>query len=309
MMAKRDFFLFNTVNSVSADADDAALDRVVALCERFEKTFGRFNPESELYRLNHAGGAPTTVSDELAAIISAALGYCERTDGLFDITMGSVTRLWDFHAGTIPARADIDRALEHVNWQNVTVDGSVVTIADPAAWIDLGGIAKGYIADRIIEQLQADGARHILVNLGGNVAVAGGKPDGTPWKVGLRRPASSEATMGVAQSFAVVQLENGSAVTSGTYERAFERDGRLYHHILDPKTGEPAQTDLLSVTVVSKRSLDGDGYTTALIAMGADRALAFCEDLPDVECVAVTTDGDVLATSGIGDAIPFELLG
>ena len=115
--------------------------------------------------------------------------------------------------------------------------------------------------------------------------------------------------MPLLDSFAVLALRDGSAVTSGIYERAFEQDGKLYHHILDPRTGFPAETDLLSATVVAQSSLDADGYTTALIIMGADRALAFAEQHPALEAVLVTTEGDVLATSGIGDRVPFELLG
>ena len=149
---------------------------------------------------------------------------------------------------------------------------------------------------------------HALVNLGGNVAVMGGKPDGAPWRVGIRKPFASNA-MPLLDSFATVAVSDGSVVTSGVYERAFEREGTLYHHILDPRTGYPAETDVLSATVVSRASLDADGFTTALVIMGADRALAFVEVDPALEAVLVTDEGDVLATSGIGEDIPFELLG
>ena len=155
----------------------------------------------------------------------------------------------------IPARDDVAAALRHVDYRGVIVNDAVVTLRDPLACVDLGGIAKGYIAD------------------------------------------------------GVLALRDGSAVTSGIYERAFEQDGKLYHHILDPRTGFPAETDLLSATVVAQSSLDADGYTTALIMMGADRALAFAEQHPALEAVLVTTEGDVLATSGIGDRVLFELLG
>ena len=159
-----------------------------------------------------------------------------------------------------------------------------------------------------LRKMEQRGVEHALVNLGGNVAVMGGKPDGAPWRVGVRRPLPS-SSMPLLDSFAVLALRDGSAVTSGIYERAFEQDGKLYHHILDPRTGFPAETDLLSATVVAQSSLDADGYTTALIMMGADRALAFAEQHPALEAVLVTTEGDVLATSGIGDRVLFELLG
>lgn len=308
-MVSRDFFRFNTTNTISASTDDEAiLDEAVAWCDRSEFLFSRVDPASELFRLNRAEGRPTDVDPELAAFIETALSYCERADGLFDVTMGSATQRWDFKQQVIPAREDVAAALRHVDYRGVAVEGTTVTLRDPQACIDLGGIAKGYIADGILALLRERGVEHALVNLGGNVAVMGGKPDGTPWRVGVRKPLPSSA-LPLLDSFATVSVRDGSVVTSGVYERAFERDGTLYHHILDPRTGFPAQTDLLSATLVARTSLDADGLSTALIIMGADRALAFVEADPALEAVFVTTDGDVLATSGIGDAVPFELLG
>ena len=141
------------------------------------------------------------------------------------------------------------------------------------------GVSAMDVSLTFAQMLRERGVEHALVNLGGNVAVMGGKPDGAPWRVGVRRPLPS-SSMPLLDSFAVLALRDGSAVTSGIYERAFEQDGKLYHHILDPRTGFPAETDLLSATVVAQSSLDADGYTTALIMMGADRALAFAEQHP-----------------------------
>ena len=308
-MLSRDFFRFNTTNTVSADADDPrVLDDVAALCDRYELLLSRVDPASELFRLNHAGGRPLAVDPELGAFVETALSYCRRVDGLFDVTMGSATQLWDFKRQTVPAPEDVAAALEHVDFRAVAVDGATVTLRDPLACIDLGGIAKGYIADGILALLRERGVERALVNLGGNVAVMGGKPDGTPWRVGIRKPLPSSA-LPLLDSFATVAVRDGSVVTSGVYERAFEQGGTLYHHILDPRTGFPAQTDLLSATLVARTSLDADGLTTALVIMGADDALAFVEADPELEAVLVTVEGDVLATSGIGDAVPFELLG
>lgn len=307
-MVSREFFRFNTTNTISAETDDASIiDRAVAWCDRCELLLSRVDPASELFRLNHARGVPTDVDPGLATFIDTALAYCRATDGLFDITMGSATQLWDFKRQTIPNPDDLAAALRHVDYRNVAVTGSTVTLHDPLACVDLGGIAKGHIADGILALLRESGVERALVNLGGNVAVMGGKPDETPWRVGIRKPFPSSA-LPMLDSFACVSVRDGSVVTSGIYERAFERDGTLYHHILDPRTGFPAQTDLLSATVVSRASLDADGFTTALVIMGADRALAFAESHPSLEAVLVTNEGDVLATSGIGSDIPFELL-
>lgn len=307
-MLSRDFFRFNTTNTISADTDDSSIiDAAITWCDRCEFLFSRVDPESELFRLNHAEGRPTEVDPELAAFIETALTYCARAEGLFDVTMGSATQLWDFKRQVIPAHEDVVAALQHVDYRGIAVDGVSVTLRDPLACVDLGGIAKGYIADGILSLLHERGVEHALVNLGGNVAVMGGKPDGTPWSVGIRKPFPS-SSLPLLDSFASVAVRDGSVVTSGIYERAFEQDGTLYHHILDPRTGFPAQTDLLSATIVSRTSLDADGFTTALVIMGADRALAFAENDPALEAVFVTNEGDVLATSGIGEDIPFEML-
>lgn len=292
------FRRFDTVCSVVADVDDGALADVEVLCERYELLLSRFDPSSKLFALNAAAGTWVDVGEELAGILQAALGYCERTSGLFDITMGSVCRLWDFKREIVPDKHAVAEALSHVNWKNVQVDRARARIADPQASIDLGGIAKGLVADSIAELLRGRGATSGVINLGGNVLTLGGKPDGSLWNVGLRAPVPSGGTLATA-SFASVAVHGKSVVTSGVYERAFVRDGRVLHHILDPRTGMPAATDALSATVVSDASIDGDGYTTALVIMGSRRALAFAERTPGIEAIILTTKGKLLHTSGV----------
>ena len=292
------FCAFDTVCMVSADVDDAALSQVEALCARYELLLSRFSPQSRLFALNAAAGTWVDVGEELAGVLRAACGYCERTGGLFDITMGSVCRLWDFKRGVVPDAAAVSHALAHVGWHNVQVDGCRARLADAAATVDLGGIAKGYIADRVIDLLKHSGATSGVVNLGGNVACLGSKPDDSPWNVGLRAPVPSGGTLQAA-SFSGVSVRDMSVVTSGVYERAFVRNGRVLHHILDPRTGMPAATDVLSASVISRISLDGDGYTTALVIMGSEGALAFAEATPGIEAVILTANGHLLRTSGV----------
>ena len=307
-MQTEEFFLFDTVNTVTAPALDAdAMAAVKAACLRYEKLFSRFDEQSQLFRINNAHGAPVDVDPELAQFIETSLDYCEASGGLFDITMGSVTRLWNFKNGTIPAEGDVRAALAHVNWRGVHVTGSTVQLADPEACLELGGIAKGYIADGVLDALARHGVEHAIVNLGGNVAVMGGRPDGTPWQVGLRQPIASHG-IPVTAMFAAVGLASGSVVTSGVYERAFTSDGKAYHHIIDPRTGFPAESDVVSATVVSRTSLEGDGYSTSLILMGAEGALQFAAQHPEIDIVLVDAQGRVFATPGIGDRVPFRLL-
>ena len=295
---EQSFYAFDTVCAVSADVDAVALGQVEALCSRYKLLLSRFDSASKLFGLNAAAGQWIDVGEELAAVLRLALGYCERTGGLFDITMGSVCRLWDFKCACMPGAVAVSEALAHVNWRNVQVDGCRARLADAYSVVDLGGIAKGYIADRIVEMLRRAGATAGIVNLGGNVVCLGCKPDGSAWNVGLRAPMPS-GKMPQTASFASIAVRGKSVVTSGVYERAFVRDGRVLHHILDPRTGMPAATDVLSATVVSDASLDGDGYTTALVIMGAEQALAFVEATPGIEAVLLTTNGTLLHTAGI----------
>lgn len=306
-LSSEEFFAFNTVNRVSAYTDDpTVLADVVALCAHYEHLFSRTRPDSQLARINAAAGKPVVVEEELARFIEIALSYCEESKGLFDITMGGVVRLWDFKAGVIPDKHAIEDALAHVGYRTVHVDGNSVRLDDPQATLDLGGIAKGYIADGLSRLLVSRGVKSGIVNLGGNVLVIGEKPDGTAWNVGIRMPAPSSA-QGAESVFATLAVRDSSVVTSGVYERAFSCGDELYHHILDPRTGFPAQTDIVSATIVSKASIDGDGYTTALVIMGLDEALAFVESRPNIEAVFVTTEGAIYGTSAIGEDIPLHV--
>jgi thiamine biosynthesis lipoprotein len=301
------FSAFNTINTISIDdGGGAPLHGIIDLCSHFEQLFSHTLPGSDLVRINESAGKLVQVDPELARFIETALAYCRDTDGMFDITMGSVVRLWDFAKRKVPSKDTVQRALPHVDYRRVFVEGDRVRLDDPDACIVLGGIAKGYIADGICAELAGSGVKHAMVNLGGNVVVMGGKPDGNAWNIGLRMPEPS-ARHQTERIFAAVSMHDGSVVTSGIYERAFAKDGRMYHHILDPRTGQPADTDLSGATIVSEKSIDGDGYSTALVIMGAQRATAFVESKPGLEAVFTLKNGTVTSTSGIGSRVPFRM--
>ena len=284
------FFCFDTACSIGGAMGQDLLDATVARCQGFERTLSRTIATSDVGRINAAGGAAVEVEADTAQLIELALGYCEASGGLFDITIGAVSELWDFHEGTVPSEDQIAAALPHVGFERVRVDGTTVTLGDPAARLDLGGIAKGFVADVLIDELEAQGVTSAYVNLGGNVKVLGDKPDGTPWKVGVRDPApDADASTPIAR----IALDGGSVVTSGLYERQFEADGRRYWHILDPRTGYPVETDLVSATIVSERSIDGDGCTKPLFMMGWDEALAWAASHDDLRVLLVDREGRV----------------
>lgn len=286
-------FAFDTVVTLTASCSQKTLDELTQKCQYFESIFSRTIATSDIGRINDAVGAPVEVAAETIDILDKALAYCEESGGMFDITIGAVSSLWDFHEGVVPADDALEEAVRHVDYRKVRLDGSAVTLLDPAAKIDLGGIAKGYIADDLCRMLREAGCTSGFVNLGGNVKTLGVKPDGSPWHVGIQDP-NDEAGKVVA----AVYSEGTSVVTSGLYERQFSKDGKKYWHILDPRTGRPVQTDLVSATIISEDSIDGDGYTKPLFMMGHDEALAWMNAHDGIEGLVVSTDGTITQSDG-----------
>lgn len=295
-------FLLDTYVSLRLyDGDRETALEALDLCRQYEALFSRTDPDSELCRLNRR--EIETVSQELADVIALGLAYGHLTDGAFDITMGSVTQLWDFHAQepVLPDGAAVGEALTHVGWEKVHVEGTRVLFDDPETVLDLGGIAKGYIADRMADFLREAGVTSAIIDLGGNLCCIGRRPDGQDFRVGIQHPEGDRS-----QSIGVLPLQDRSAVTSGRYERCFTLDGTSYHHILSPATGWPAETGLASVTIVSQRGTDGDALSTACFILGEEAGLALVESLEDTEAIFIREDLTVTVSSGLESL--FELL-
>lgn len=292
------FFCLDTLCAVGGCMEERLLDEAVERCRFFEQKLSAHLEDSDVGRVNAAGGASVQVEPETARLVRKALDYSRESGGLFDITIGAVSLLWDFKAGVVAPDADIQRALAHVDYNLVEVGEDTLRLADPEARIDLGGIAKGFIADEIIAGFEEAGIASAFVNLGGNVKVLGAKEDGSPWKVGVRSPeAGSDSVV------AVVESTGGSLVTSGLYERRFEKAGRSYWHILDPRTGYPVESGIVSASIYSQDSIDGDGFTKPLFMMGEAAALAFLEER-GLDGLLIRADGSTVRTP----AAPFTLV-
>lgn len=242
-----------------------------SICEEMENTLSAQKETSELYKLNHRSATTVEVSDDLAECIRRGLQYGEMSDGAFDITIYPVKELWDFEGDTddpeVPDDADIQKALEFVDYRKVHIDGNTVTFDSPDTQIDLGGIAKGYISLKLKNYLKNNGCTSALINLGGNVSVLGEKPDGSPFVVGIQKPFADRGSV-----LTTINATNDSVISSGVYERYFRKNGRLYHHILDPKTGYPADTGLNQATIIGTDDVLGDALSTICILLGRDRA-------------------------------------
>ena len=300
--------------------DKALLDDCLALCDKYELVFSRTNEKSELYKLNHrkdtsdkdpnadgqttpypvSGTADTWhISEDLASLLSQGLSITRESDGAFDIAIAPLTSLWDFTAEDpkVPDDAAIQKALPLCSSDGVTIDGQDITLPSDDIQFDVGAIAKGYIADRMKDFLVKKGVNSAIINLGGNVLCIGSKPDGTPFKVGIQKPFADRN-----ETEAVMDITGKSVVSSGIYERCFKQGGKLYHHILNPQTGYPYDNGLISVTIISDQSVDGDALSTTCFALGLEDGLKFAEK-KGVQAVFITEDYELHYTDGFQDEI------
>lgn len=300
--------------------DKALLDDCLALCDKYELVFSRTNEKSELYKLNHrkdtsdkdpnadgqttpypvSGTADTWhISEDLASLLSQGLSITRESDGAFDIAIAPLTSLWDFTAEDpkVPDDAAIQKALPLCSSDGVTIDGQDITLPSDDIQFDVGAIAKGYIADRMKDLLVKKGVKSAIINLGGNVLCIGSKPDGTPFKVGIQKPFADRN-----ETEAVMDITGKSVVSSGIYERCFKQGGKLYHHILNPQTGYPYENGLISVTIISDQSVDGDALSTTCFALGLEDGLKFAEK-KGVHAVFITEDYELHYTDGFQDEI------
>lgn len=302
---ERTAFYFDTAVSITLyGGQEAWLDEAFAQCARYERIFSRTNAQSELYALNHADGQPMVCSDALVQVITAAVQYSTLSDGKFDVTIAPYSDLWDFTAQqpTLPDANALKAAGKRVGYENIQIKGNTVTLLS-GAQLDLGGIAKGYIADRLAELLTEKGANAVL-SLGGNVMLIGEKSNGAAYTVGIKNPENT------AELAAKLRARGGlSVVTCGDYERCFTLDGVRYHHILDVSSGMPAESDLRAVTVIAPSSMQADALSTICFLLGEQAGKALIETLDGVEAVFVNQHNAVTCTDGIGDtdALSIEL--
>lgn len=258
---------FNTYNTITAACGKDVLDEAVLLCGDFHEMLSKTNEGSDVWRINHAQGKTVCVSHHTAEILQMALSMHALSGGLYNIAIGGAVALWHFNDGQpcVPDQKELDAALERADVSRIRLQGCEVTVPD-GMQIDLGGIAKGYIADMIGAFLREQGVESGVINLGGNVLTIGQREDGSPWQIGLQYPVKDRSKR--MKYWAMLESSDDSIVTSGCYERGFERDGRWYHHILDPRTGHPVQNEVLSVTVQTKSSFLADALTTPLFILG-----------------------------------------
>lgn len=298
-LAKTGFY-FDTVISVTIydSSKEYTLDGCFALAEKYENLLSTTVEGSDIWNINHAGGAPVTVDKETAFLLNKALSYAELTDGLLTPAIAPLSSLWDFSGVSedshkVPSEEEIQKRLAHIDYHGIRIDEQTVQLSDSEAAVDLGSIAKGYIADKMKEYLIAENVKSAIINLGGNVLTIGKKTDGSDYVVAIQKPF---AETGTAET--TVAVSDSSVVTSGIYERYFEEEGILYHHVLNPNTGYPVENTLASVTILSSSSTKGDALSTSCLLLGLEAGKTLIESLPDTEALFITKDGQLYRTSG-----------
>jgi len=285
----RTTYALGTVISINLydQGDDALMDALMKRVGEIEGIMSAQIETSEINRITSmAGIEPVQVSEETFRVVKRALYYADLSGGKFDPTIGPIVDLWGIGTddARVPDQSEIDRALALVDYKKVVLDESASTVylQLEGMSLDLGGIAKGYVADQLALYLEGTDVERAMINLGGNIYAYGQKEDGSPYKIAIQTPYDTRNTY-----FGYAEVEDGTVVTSGPYERFFEEGGQIYHHIFDARTGYPTTGDIVSVSIIGNSSMDADALSTLLFTMAPEDGLKVIEDIEGVECIYV----------------------
>lgn len=287
-----------TIYGMEKEEAQEAIDKAFECCREYENMLSKTVEGSDIYRINHGGGEFVAVEPETRELIERGMEYGELSDGMFDITIGAVSELWDFHGDNpqVPESSEIEEAVRTVDYKKIQIKGNRVRLENPKARIDLGGIAKGYIADRMTEVMEEAGAEHATVNLGGNLVTIGEREEGRPWRIGIELPYSNGSEI-----LGSVELADKTLVTSGVYERYFEQNGTLYHHVLDPDTGYPIDNSLNAVVILGDkgRSMECDVLGTVCLALGEKKSKRLLSRLEGFQAAFIDKSNKITTFNGM----------
>lgn len=294
-------FALGTVCTVNLyeEGTAAAQDEIFARLKELDAILSANRDDSNVGAINASAGiAPVKASPETIVVLKEALAFAEKTGGLFDPSVGPLVKVWNIgtEEAAVPPGEEIERTRALINWRDVVIDEAAGTVflKREGMRLDLGAIAKGYAADECVRIIAKRGIKRAIVDLGGNVYAFGNKAKDTPWTIGIRDPENN-----TGDSVLSLKVSDRSVVTSGVYERYFIEEGKRYHHILDPRTGFPAESELLSVTIVAKPSMLADALSTSVFLLGPDKGLELIEATGDTEAIFIDLKGNVRLSSGL----------
>ncbi len=307
VLSRTELFMGTAIKiSLYDGGTDEILDKAFTRVREIENLVSINKEGTELDKLNeNAGIKPVKLSDDSLNIISKGLEYSALADGGYDISVGPLVKLWSIGLpeARVPEKSEIDSTLNLINYRDVKLDldNKEAYLTKKGMILDLGSIAKGYAADEITKILQEEGIKKAIIDLGGNIYALGKKSDESDWKIGLQNPFSDRG-----DAIASLKIADKSVVTTGVYERFIEKNGEKYHHVLNPKTGYPYETDIAGVTIIADKSIDADALSTLVFTKGIKEGLKFIESLENVDAVFITNDKKVYKTSGLKDN--FEII-
>ena len=304
--ASRDIFAMDTYMNVTAYGVGAneAVRRAEEEIERLDSLLSTGDQNSEIYQINQNGGG--ILSEDTAYLVERSLDLYQSTNGAFDIAIYPVMKAWGFTDDNfrVPEEEELQELLTLTDVNDISYDSRMkeISFQKEGMQIDLGGIAKGYTSARIMDIYRECGIKSGLVNLGGNVQALGTKTDGSKWRVAVQNPQDTDQYIGV------LSIQDKAVITSGGYERYFEQDGKTYHHIIDPKTGYPAENGLISVTIVTADGTLADGLSTSVFIMGKEAATEYWRAHSDeFDMILMTDDRKIYVTEGIANRFESEL--
>jgi len=301
-VSKQEFLLDTYVTITLYDKGDVALiDECFDLINSYEEMLSRTKENSDISKLNKATEFPVEVQPETAELINIAMHYATISDGAFDPSIEPISKLWEFKGSNkyTPTDTDIIAELSNVEYKKIKINENFISFDSPNMGLDLGAIAKGFIADKVKDHLLSKGVHSAIINLGGNVLCIGSKPDGSPFKIGIQKPFED-----YAETVGAVAIKDVTVVSSGIYERCFTtEDGKFYHHILNPDTGYPYDNELVAVTIITPKSVDGDGLSTTCFALGTEKGLELINSLPDTYAVFIDKQGNLTYSDGFEDLL------
>lgn len=295
-----------TVRDADADKAQKAIDQAFDEMGRLEKLMSTHLTDSEISRLNTGAGKKGffPVSPEVLEVIKRGIYWGEKSNGAFDISIGPLSRLWQFddENPSLPDAGQLAQAVPLVNFRDIEINASKVRLKQPGMSLHLGAIGKGYAVDKAMQVLKSSGIQHALINAGGDLKALGTREDGKPWRIGLQHPRKPE------QMIASFELTDKAVATSGDYQRYFMLDGRRYHHILNPATGTPAQ-GMISATIIADNVMDADALATAVFVLGDEKGMALIDSLGGIEAMLVSKSGETLFSENFQSLPGFDLQG
>lgn len=301
-ISKSSYSLGTVINlTVPSIKDEKVIEKSFKRLSEIDDKLSAFKENSEISKIkSKAGIEPVTVSSDTYYIVKKSKEYSEMLCGAFDPTIRPLVEVWEesLKLEKLPSKEAVIEKLKLVNYKDIILNEkqSSVMLKHFKQSIDLGGIAKGFAADEIRDIFYKNKVKSGLIDLGGNVFAIGSKIDGTPWRIGIQNPYKERG-----QFVGILSVRNKSVVTSGNYEKYFINDGRRIHHIIDPRTGEPSESRIISATIISDNSIDGDGLSTGVYIIGVSKAIELINSIDGIEAIFITDDKKIHITSGVDE--------